>query len=110
MKINVRICTTAADSPSCNYLIKIHNAILDFIVSKTAADNNCKLEVTLNWAISAKNALKKFNVYSLNHLAFGRNSSFPNVDGNDLSALKIQLSANLLQKFGYYAFNKNKFY
>ena len=49
--------------PSINDLIERRNAIYGLTVSKTVADNNCKLEIALNGTISAQNPLKKLSGY-----------------------------------------------
>ena len=85
---NIRICTTAAESPWSNGLVERHNAILGLTVSKTIEDTKCDLELALSWALSANNSLKNVNGYSPNQLVFGRNPNFPNVLDNKLPALE----------------------
>lgn len=46
---NIRICTTAAESPCKSDLIERHNAILGLTVFKTTQETNCDLEVAVAW-------------------------------------------------------------
>ena len=62
--MNIRILTTAAESPWSNGLVERHNAVLGLAVSKIVDDKKCDLELATTWAISAKNALKNVNGYS----------------------------------------------
>ena len=55
---NIRVCTTAAESPWSNGLVERHNAILGLTVTKTLEDTKCDLELAVAWAVSAKNSLK----------------------------------------------------
>lgn len=58
---NIRICTTAAESPCSNGLIEQHNAVLQLTVTKTIEEVKCDLDMAVAWAISAKNSFKKVN-------------------------------------------------
>ena len=70
--INVRICTTAAMSPSSNGFIEQH-AVLGLKVTKTINSTNCDLETAIVWADSAKNSLTNSNGFSPNQLVFSKN-------------------------------------
>ena len=52
--LNIRICTTAAESPWSNGLVERHNTVLGLTISKTMNDTNCDLDVAVAWAISAE--------------------------------------------------------
>ena len=69
---NVYICilTTAAESAWSNSLTERHNAIIGYTITKTMEDAGCGLELTLSWAMSAKNSLKNVNCFSPNQLVF----------------------------------------
>ena len=69
---NVYICilTTAAESAWSNSLTERHNAIIGYTITKTMEDTGCGLELTLSWAMSAKNSLKNVNCFSPNQLVF----------------------------------------
>ena len=64
--LNVRICTAAAESPQSNGLVERHNAVR----CKTKDKTNCDLDVTIAWAVSAKNYLKNVYDFSPNQLVF----------------------------------------
>ena len=74
--VNICILTTAAESPWSNGLIERHNAIVGYTVTKTIEDAGCDLELTLSWAVAAKNALKNVNGFSPNQLVLGGNPNF----------------------------------
>ena len=93
---NIRICTTAAESPWSNGLVERHNAILGLTVSKVIEDTSCDLEVALAWAISAKNSLKNVHGFSPNQLVFGRNPNYPNVCDNSLPALEGRTTSEMV--------------
>ena len=56
--VNIRICTTAAESPWSNGIVERHNAALGFSVQKIMDNLKCDLSLAVAWAVSAKNALQ----------------------------------------------------
>ena len=56
--VNIHVCTTAAEAPWSNGLVKKHNAILGYTVAKTIDDVKCDLELALAGATAAKIILK----------------------------------------------------
>ena len=94
--LNIRICTTAAESPWSNGIVERHNAILGLTVSKTMEDTNCNLELAVAWAVSAKNSLKNVNGFSPNQLVFGKNPNFPNVCDDRLPALQNKSTCEIV--------------
>ena len=94
--LNIRICTTAAESPWSNGLVEHHNAVLGLTVSKTMEDAHCDLNIALAWGVSAKNALKNVHGFSPNQLVFGRNPNFPNVFDNELPALERRTTSEIV--------------
>lgn len=74
---NIRVCTTAAQSPWSNACTERYNGIIAHTVKKVIFDTHCSLEVALAWAVSAKNSLENHNGFSPNQLVFGRNPNFP---------------------------------
>ena len=75
---NIRICTTAAESPWSNGLTERHNATFGLTVTKTMEDIKCDLQLTVSWAVSAKNSLKIVHgLYISKPSCFGENSEFP---------------------------------
>ena len=94
--LNIRICTTAAESPWSNGLVERHNAVLGLTVSKTMEDAHCDLNIALAWGVSAKNALKNVHGFSRNQPVFGRNPNFPNVFDNELPALEGRTTSEIV--------------
>lgn len=87
-KRNIRICTTAAESPWSNDIIEKHNGILGLMVLKVIKDSNCSLKTALVWAVSAKNSLVNVHGFSSNQLIFGKNPYYPNISEDKLPALE----------------------
>ena len=96
--LNIRICTTAAESPWSNGLVERHNAILGLTVNKIMNDLNCDLDVAVAWANSAKNSLKSVHGFSSNQLLFGYNPNFPNMLDNNLPALEGISCSNIVRE------------
>ena len=94
--MNIRICTTAAESPWSNGLVERHNAVLGLTVSKTMEDIKCDLNLAVAWAISAKNSLKNVHGYSPNQLVFGKNPNYPSVCDNKIPALEGKTSSKVV--------------
>ena len=64
--VNICILTNATESPWSKGLIERHTAIVGYTVPKTMEDAGCDLELTLSWAVAAKNSLKIVNSFSSN--------------------------------------------
>ena len=77
--VNIRICTTSADSPWSNGLIEKNNAVFGLTVTKTMEDIKCDLQLTVSWAVSAKNSFEKCSWLLSKPTFFGKNPNFPNV-------------------------------
>ena len=80
--MNIRILTTAAESPWSNGLVERHNATLAEILHKVLAENKVDLETALAWAINAKNSLSNVHGFSPVQLALGYNPQLPNILSN----------------------------
>ena len=74
---NIRIRTTAAESPWSNGINEKYNGVIASTVKKVMDDTPCSLEVALAWAVSAKNSLETHLGFSPNQLVFGRNPNNP---------------------------------
>ena len=85
---NIKIMTTAAESPWSNGVCERLNAVIGDIVRKIIADTKCELEVALSWAVSARNALANFSGFSPNQLVFGFNPAIPDIFHNKPPALE----------------------
>ena len=87
--VNIRICTTAAESPWSNGIVERHNATLGFSVQKIMDDLKCNLSLAVAWTVSAKNALHNVHGFSPNQLVFGKNPNFHAVVSNKPPALEV---------------------
>ena len=85
---NVKVMTTAAESPWSNGVCERLNAVLGNSVRKILCDSQCDLECALAWAVVARNALLNSSGFSPNQLVFGFNPAIPNVFSNKLPAHK----------------------
>ena len=94
---NVKVMTTAAESPWSNGVCERQNAVIGDSVRKIMADCNCALEVALAWAIAARNSLTNSFGFSPNQLVFGYNPAIPNVVTNDLPALESASSSETVR-------------
>ena len=86
--MNIKVKTTAAESPWSNGMVERHNGVIGESVTKIMNEVDCSLEIALSWALSAKNSLQNFYGFSPNQLVFGRNPNFPSVIDDKLPALE----------------------
>ena len=94
--VNICILTTAAESPWHNGLIERHNAIVGYTVTKTMEDAGCDLELTLSWAVAAKNSLKNVIGFSPNQLVFGEKPNYPTDLNSKLLTLEGKSSSEVV--------------
>ena len=85
-KFNIKIKTTAAESPWSNGLCERANAILADMVEKIMGDTDCSLDLAIPWAICAKNSLANTYGFSPNQLVFGKNINLPTTHTDSLPA------------------------
>ena len=76
---NIRVTTTAAESPWSNGCNERYNGIISEMVKKVLNETKCSLEIALAWAVSAKNSLENHYGYSPNQLVFGKNPNYPSI-------------------------------
>ena len=76
-RFNIRVNTTAAESPWANGLCERYNAVLEDMVNKIMEEVQCSLEVAVVWANSAKNSLLTVHGFSPAQLVFGFNPMLP---------------------------------
>ena len=96
-RFNVRLMTTAAESPFSNGICERQNAVIGHGVRKVMADTNCTVDVALAWTISARNCLANHSGFSANQLVFGRNPALPNVFCDRLPALEETSSSDIVR-------------
>ena len=85
-KCNIKVLTTAAESPWSNGLVEKHNGILGHMVTKMLEDEPIDAELAIHWAVAAKNALTTVYGFSPNLLVFGRDPAMPNTMQNSIAA------------------------
>ena len=74
---NIRLRTTAAESPWSNGICERYNGIIGEMVKKIMEDTKCSLIVALAWANSAKNTMQTIHGFSPAQLVFGYNPMLP---------------------------------
>lgn len=78
--LNVRVITTAAESPFQNGLCDRVHAVTDMMLLKRKEENGkMDSQTLLCWANMAHNSLSMCNGFSSHQLVFGQN---PNLQGN----------------------------
>ena len=96
-RFNIKILTTAAESPWSNGVCERQNAVLGEGVRKIMDDTNCSLNIALAWTVSARNSLSNHSGFSPNQLVFGQNPSLPNVYVNKPPALECTSSSEIVR-------------
>lgn len=95
---NIKILTTAAESPWSNGVCERQNAVIGDSVEKIVSDVGCEVAVALAWAVSARNALSNYSGYSPNQLVFGRNPALPSIFVNSPPALEPVENSSLVRE------------
>ena len=95
---NIKILSTAAESPWSNGICERLNGVLGIMVSKIVEDAKCDVHTALAWAVSARNAFDNNSGFSPNQLVFGFNPVIPNVFINKLPALEEVTSSEMVRK------------
>lgn len=87
--LDVRVCTTAAESPWSNGLCERVHCIVDGMLHKLRAEYPATaLSTLLCWTNMAKNALQMWQGYSSYQLVFGKNPNLPSIMCEKLPALE----------------------
>lgn len=95
---NIKLLTTAAESPWSNGIVERLNSVLGKSVSKIVSENGCSLKVALAWSVSARNALSTYSGFSPNQLVFGYNPAFPNFANDKIPALSNNTHSEIVAK------------
>ena len=95
---NIKVLSTAAESPWSNGICERLNGVLGNMVSKISEDAKCDVHTALAWAVSARNAFDNNSGFSPNQLVFGFNPTIPNVFNNDLPALEKVTASEMVRK------------
>ena len=86
--LNVRLITTAAESPFQNGLCERVHAVTDMMLLKLTEENqSTDSQTLLGWANMARNALQMWNGFSSHQLVFGQNPNLPGIMTDGLPAL-----------------------
>ena len=85
---NIKLMTTAAESPWSNGLVEKLNGVLAQNVRKVMEDSRCDTRTALAWAVYARNTLENSSGFSPNQLVFGYNTIFPNVFSGNPAVLE----------------------
>ena len=94
--MNIRVMTTAAESPWSNGLVERHNATLAETLHKVLAEHPVNLDVALAWSIQAKNSLTNVHGFAPVQLAIGFTPQLPNVMSNKPPALEQRSSQDVI--------------
>lgn len=73
------VCTTAAESPRSNSIVKHHKVAMRNTVLKIIDSTGYSVKNALVWKSSAKNPFHNNCRYILNQLVFGKDSNLPDV-------------------------------
>ena len=96
-KLNIETCATTAESPFSNGTVNRHNQIAAEVMEKTLKDEKCEPEITLAWAVNVKKALQNHLRYSPNELVFGFDINIPSVLTDQLSALEVATTSEMVR-------------
>ena len=96
-KCNIRIKTTAAESPWSNGMVEKHNGILGHIVEKMLEDEPLDPEIAIHWAVAAKNSLATVYGFSPNILVFGKDPNIPVSMDNKIPANDPEFHSQLVK-------------
>ena len=81
---NIKIKTTAAESPWSNGICERHNAIITETLKVN--EDGCDCEKALARALSVKDSLIKVNGFSPHQIVFGKNIKIPSIHFDQSSA------------------------
>ena len=97
--LNVRLITTAAESPFQNGLCERVHAVTDTMLLKLEEENQHTDSGTLLcWANMARNSLQMWNGFSSHQLVFGQNPNLPGIMTDRLPALEGKTSSEVFAK------------
>ena len=95
---NIKIMTTAAESPWSNGVCERLNGVLGILVEKVFEDANCDIDIALAWAVSARNAYDNNAGFSPNQLVFGFNPAIPVIYHSNLPGLENVTASEIVRK------------
>ena len=95
--LGITIQTTAAESPWSNGIVERNNQTLANMMNKIINDTQCSLDLALFWVLNAKNSLQNTAGFSQFQLVLGRNPKRPSTLSDNLPALSMKPSSEVLQ-------------
>ena len=97
--LNIRLCTTAAESPFQNGLCERVHAVTDRMLVKLQAQfPKTPVDILLKWANMARNSLQMWNGFSSHQLVFGQNPNLPCIMTDQIPALDGRTASEIFEK------------
>ena len=98
--LSTTVHITAAESPWSNESCweETPNQTLTHMMDKIIAETNTSPDLALTWALNAKNSLQNVAGFSPFQLVFATNFKLPATLSDDLPALSIKLSSQIVQE------------
>ena len=94
--LNVRLITTAADSPFQNELCERVHSVTDMMLLKHMEENKkTESHTLLSWANMARNSLQMWNGFSSHQLVFEKHPNLPGIISDKLPALEGKTSSEI---------------
>ena len=95
---NVKLITTAAESPWSNGTVERHNAILTETFLKVLDDLKCSPDQALAYSVFAKNSLVNSNGFSPFQIVFNRSANIPTVENSELPGLESIVDSHVVAR------------
>ena len=105
---NIKLHTTAAESPWSNGICERLNSTLAILVRKVIEDVNCGVQMALAWAVAARNAFYNKSGVSPNQLVFGFNPAFPNIYDDNAPGSTLENASTEIVSKNWNAMNKSR--
>ena len=83
-KFNIKMRSTAAESPWSNGVCEKWVGLIKDTLRKLKKEGDINHKVSLNWAVAAKNSLYDNRGFSPNQIVFGKNPTLPNLMREDV--------------------------
>ena len=97
-KFNMKVLTTAAESPWSNGVCERLNGVIGDRVARIVSETKCELDLALAWAVSAQNALSNHSGFSPNQLVFSFNPAIPDVFNSKPPALEPAIPSEIVRQ------------
>ena len=87
--LNIKVITTAAQSPWSNGICERNHATVDHMLRKLMEENpKTPIQSLLAWATMAKNSMASYGGFSSYQLVFGRNPLIPNIENGNVAYIE----------------------